>query len=421
MIKIYLKGPLLTQSGYGHHARTVYRALRTREDLFDIYVQPIAWGKTSWEWRDTEERRALDECLNKTIQYINSGGKFDVSIQVTIPNEWEQLAPINIGVTAGIESDRISSNWLQKSNMMTKIVTISEHAMSGFVNTVYDAVDNQTGQQLKYSLQTPIEYVPYPVLKSDPTGIDLDLSTNFNFLTVAQMGPRKNLGATIDAFVDAFGDNPDAGLIIKTNIGKNSLLDRVNSATTLRSAIEKHGERKCKIYLLHGSMTEGEMASLYTHEKVKCIVSTTHGEGYGLPLFEAAYSGLPVVATGWSGHLDFLVDEEGNEHFYNVAFDLQPVQQEVVWNGVLIKESMWAYAREQSAKEKMRLCYNQMTNEETRGTEMIALEQNVKRLHETFSADKMYDKFVSLINEAINFNNSENWLNEISDIIKEYE
>ena len=84
MIKIYLKGPLLTQSGYGHHARTVYRALRTREDLFDIYVQPIAWGKTSWEWRDTEERRALDECLNKTIQYINSGGKFDVSIQVAI-------------------------------------------------------------------------------------------------------------------------------------------------------------------------------------------------------------------------------------------------------------------------------------------------------------------------------------------------
>jgi len=126
-----------------------------------------------------------------------------------------------------------------------------------------------------------------------------------------------------------------------------------------------------------------------------------------------------VVATGWSGQLDFLVDEQGKQHFYNVAFDLQPIQQEVVWENVLIKDSMWAYPREQSAKQQMRLCYEQMTNEETRGTQMIALEQNVKRLHETFSAEKMYERFIILF-----YNNQENvndWFNEISDIIKEYE
>ena len=98
MKKVFLKGPFLTQSGYGHHARTVMRALKTREDLFDIYMSPIVWGKTSWLWQDDEERRWIDATLEKTIAYNNAceqNPNYDISIQVTIPNEWEKLAPIN--------------------------------------------------------------------------------------------------------------------------------------------------------------------------------------------------------------------------------------------------------------------------------------------------------------------------------------
>ena len=40
---VLLKGPILTRSGYGEHARFVLRALRSREDLFNIYIQPINW------------------------------------------------------------------------------------------------------------------------------------------------------------------------------------------------------------------------------------------------------------------------------------------------------------------------------------------------------------------------------------------
>ena len=87
MKKILVKGPYLTQSGYGHHTRTVLRALETRPDLFDIYVQPISWGHTSWIWEDNEERSRYDEYLQKTINYIQKErGAFDASIQVTIPN-----------------------------------------------------------------------------------------------------------------------------------------------------------------------------------------------------------------------------------------------------------------------------------------------------------------------------------------------
>ena len=69
--RILLKGPVLSQSGYGVHARTVYRALKSREDLFDIYVEPINWGKTSWLWEDNQERRELDVLIAKTLSLIH--------------------------------------------------------------------------------------------------------------------------------------------------------------------------------------------------------------------------------------------------------------------------------------------------------------------------------------------------------------
>ena len=47
-IKALLKAPVLSRSGYGEHARFVLRALKQREDIFDIYLINLNWGKTSW-------------------------------------------------------------------------------------------------------------------------------------------------------------------------------------------------------------------------------------------------------------------------------------------------------------------------------------------------------------------------------------
>ena len=62
-----------------------------------------------------------------------------MSAQVTIPNEWEKLAPINIGVTAGIETTKVSPQWVEKSKLMDKIITISEHSKQVYENTLRTA------------------------------------------------------------------------------------------------------------------------------------------------------------------------------------------------------------------------------------------------------------------------------------------
>ena len=325
--KILLKGPLLTRSGYGEQARFALRSLRSREDLFEVFIQPLQWGHTSWTSEVDEERAWVDQTIEKTIGYIQQGGQFDISLQITIPNEFERLAPKNIGYTAGIETTKVAHQWIQKANEMDKIIVVSNHSKQVFDNTEYQAQNTQTGEQVLLKIQTPVEAVGYPVKTFDNLPeLDLGLSTAFNFLTVAQFGPRKNLQNTIKWFVEEFR-NEDVGLVVKSNIAKNCLMDRNRLHGDLTNFIRQQGERQCKVYLLHGDMTDAEMHSLYNNERIDAFVSLPHGEGFGLPLFEAAYSGLPVVTVGWSGQLDFLVDAEGQEQFYNVAFDLQPVPE----------------------------------------------------------------------------------------------
>jgi len=338
-MKVLVKGPALTRTGYGEHCRFVLRALKEVDGL-DLYLIPVNWGQSNWIWEESAEREWWDLLIKKTAIYIknNPNPVYDMSIQISIPNEWSKLAPVNIGVTAGIETTKVAPQWLGNGNMMDKIITISQHSKDVFLNSAYEGVDHKTGEKGFLKCDKDIEIVHYPVKEFEKVDLKLDLSTKFNFLTVAQWGPRKNLGATIQWFIEEFYDNPDVGLVVKTFLKGGSVLDRSVLKKQIQKLVGAYPTMKCKVYFFHGDLTEAEMHSLYTHKDIHCLTSLTHGEGFGLPLFEAAYSGLPVLATDWSGHLDFLympvTDKKGKEklrpQFARVDYDLQPIPKEVV-------------------------------------------------------------------------------------------
>ena len=110
---------------------------------------------------------------------------------------------------------------------------------------------------------------------------------DFNFLVVSQNSPRKNFDNTIKWFVEEFIDQ-EVGLVIKTNITNNSVMDWENIQKTFSQFLEGYKNRKCSIYLLHGDLTAGQMTGLYNNDKIKGMINIAHGEGFGLPLFEAA-------------------------------------------------------------------------------------------------------------------------------------
>jgi len=280
---------------------------------------------------------------------------------------------------------------------MDQIIVVSNHAKNVFQDTVYIGKDPSTGAEFEFKLNAPIEVANYPVKSFDNLPkLDLQLETDFNFLSVAQFGPRKNLPNTVRWFVEEF-QNEKVGLVLKTNLAKNCHMDRERVFHDLKRFLQPYENRLCKVYLLHGDMDDVEMHSLYKHPKINALFTLTHGEGFGLPIFEAAYSGLPTVCPGWSGQLDFLVDKNtGESNFYNVEYDINPIPDEVVWDGVLIKESAWAYAREHSAKQQLRRCYSQLTSTDS---EEISdkFKQHASALHDEFSPEKRNANFVAAV------------------------
>jgi hypothetical protein len=356
MKKIIVIGPVLSRSGYGEMARNAVKSLLSKPDLFDVYVQATPWGSNaSIVNKNNPDFDLVNSLIQKTTAVASQNNnqiQVDVSIQVSLPTDWKKIAAYNIGYTAGIETNYISSAWLQPSNEVDKIIVISEHAKSGFTDTVFG---DQQGNQ--YRVNTPVDVVHFPVKEYTPVDLGIDLEYDFNFLSICQWGPRKNLEQTIVNFIEEFKDE-EVGLIVKTNMTSDGFMDKEACDKRIDSILKSFPDRKCKVYLLHGYMSEQEIHSLYTHPKVKAIVSSTHGEGFGLPLFEATYSELPVVATDWSGHLDFLTmpDEQGKDKkmFGKVDYELKEIAQEHVWNGVLEAGTKWAYPKPNSLKMRMR-------------------------------------------------------------------
>lgn len=350
--KVILRAPVMTQSGYGVHARQVarwlFQQLDQRDDL-EIYVEPLQWGVTPW----LVNTDAHDGLIGRLVQHSQQkSDHYDVSIQLQLPNEWNPfLADFNIGLTAAVETDKCNPEWIKAVNQMDLVVVPSE-----FVKKVFE----NTGQVTTKLVVIPESFTDACLDTALATENVVDLShvpTSFNFLVFGQFtgnnpdNDRKNLAYTIKWLCEEFKNDPDVGVIVKTNFGRNTKIDKINTTNILAKILMEtkkgHGP---KFYLLHGDMKDAEVASLYRNPKVKALVSLTRGEGFGLPILEAAACGLPVIVTNWSAHTEFL----GQGKYVKVDYRLGPIHQSRVDNQIFFPQMNWAHPDEQDAKRKMR-------------------------------------------------------------------
>lgn len=409
--KVILRAPVLTCSGYGVHSRQIFRWLEKNSDKYDTWVNAVPWGSTTWFVDANRLGGLVGRIMDKTGDHPKS---FDISIQIQLPNEWDsKMAKFNVGITAAVETDRANPSWITNVNMMDLVIVPSEHAKQSLVNA-------------GGNIQTKIEVVPEAfideVVKDDLVAELPDFKTDFNFLVFGQITgnleetDRKNTYKAIKWICEAFKKNKDVGIVIKTNSARNSQFDRSGTKDLLKNLLDSvRPDGTPPVYFLHGEMTNDEVAALYRHPKIKSLVSLTRGEGYGLPTLEAAASGLPIIATDWSGHLDFL----NRGKFLKVDYDLKEVSKHKIdkrkcpaCNGggkvgpmticstcggsgsvqIFMEGSKWAEPKETSAKKVLKRFYEMPEKPQEWAVELATV---LKEEYSQEAIEKHYDRVFS--------------------------
>lgn len=363
-----LFGPPDTHSGYGNRSADLFRAIiELYKDEYDISVISRRWGETprgALNPKREGDKLILDRIVQQPPQNI------DVSVQVTVPNEFQRYGKYNIGVTAGIETTVCSMPWIEGLNRMDLILTSSEFGKNVLANTAYTRQLSPTQQDV-VKLNKPIDvlfegYDNTVYKATESTGRvkeQLDnIPEDFAFLVVGHWlqgdfgQDRKNMGMTINSFLEAYKDKEEKpALILKISGGAYSITDKKEITDKIEMIKNFHqGSDLPNVYLVYGNLTKDEMNSLYNHDKVKAMYSLTRGEGFGRPLLEFATTGKPIIVSNWSGHLDFL---KGDEHIL-VGGKLEQPHPSAQWKDVIIPESKWFTADYRQAIGALHYTYN---------------------------------------------------------------
>lgn len=399
---IVVSCPIDTYSGYGARARDFVKALD--KNKYDVKVLAQRWGNTRFGYLEDHQEFELQSLI-----IPNLTSQPDIWIQVTVPNEFQKVGKYSIGLTAGMETDICPPEWIQGCNNMDLVLTSSEHGKNSLVNSKFDAQDKNTGTTQRIEVTTPVEVLfegvdleKYFETKSKANmeiNLALDgIKESFCYLFVGHWlqgnfgHDRKNVGWTIKAFLETFKNKKNApALILKTQHANASISDRDTIFKKIDDIRKTVRGTLPNIYVVHGELSDDEVNELYNHPKVKAMVNFTKGEGFGRPLLEFSLTGKPIIASGWSGHLDFL-----NKEFVTlVSGGLHNVDKSAAQKGLIIEQAQWFQANEAEVGRSLKNVFEKYKKYEELGKRQRHYAKT------NFSIDKMAEKLDAILSQHL--------------------
>lgn len=172
---------------------------------------------------------------------------------------------------------------------------------------------------------TPIAVVPPPLILPPEFAGELPRRDEDPFVFYAAhewTTPHKNPTALFSAYYQEF--RADEPVLLRLKTFERGTPGTIAAQIQHLKSILKLNRPYAATELVLGSLTTDEMWASYT--KADAIVSSHRGEGWGLPLFEGMAMGLPAIATGWGGNMDFMNDTNS----YPVAYAMGPDEKGAV-------------------------------------------------------------------------------------------
>lgn len=200
----------------------------------------------------------------------------------------------------------------------------------------------------------------------------------FRFLHISSCFPRKGIDTLLKAYVETFQWNTEVELFIHTFPNPhNDVQNIIDEILTKYQGVPQ-------ITVNLNSLTQEQIKGLYTSSD--CFVCLSRGEGFGLPFVESIHCNIPVIATAYSGQMDFLDDSssllvdytfaKSYSHFYNPF-------------------SVWAEPNFIEIKEKLFQMYSLSSSER------LAMAMNAQHKLEKLTWKKTANDFVDIANKII--------------------
>jgi glycosyltransferase involved in cell wall biosynthesis len=208
----------------------------------------------------------------------------------------------NIGYWVIERDDFIPDSWLPAISLLDEIWTAS----------------NFTKEIIEKSTDIPVKVVPHPIdIKPDLSitrqyfGLPKDTFLFLFAFDPRSTSARKNPLGLIQSFKDAFPVSNNAPTLVIKTYGLSKF---PNLRKAMHTAAQKHN-----IIFIDQYMSHTEVISLMNVCDV--YVSLHRSEGFGLTMAEAMYLDKPVIATGWSGNMDYM----NFSNSYPINYELVPI------------------------------------------------------------------------------------------------
>lgn len=293
-----------------------------------------------------EEGDCDDEIINSICEY-HGHLKMPQVIWGQAPYLYKNSGAHKIGFCE-FEGEALPHEWIEPLNMMDEI----------WVPSIWDREKFRLG-----GVNIPIYVFSQGIDKNyfhpNASRADFKIPQKFKFLCNAAWDPRKNLPALILAFKNEFTEEEDVCLIIETiNTG---LVQEIGDEVKKVKGPKNGG----MVYVREDLLTREELPTIYT--ACDCFVFPTHGEAWGLPLFEALACGLPVITTDWGAPAEHLRDKNGKPYAGVHFIESQKVPTET--NYVYLQNNYWAEPSIAGLQKSMRDVF-----ENAKAEKVLALE-----------------------------------------------
>lgn len=292
-MKIKWKGATLDPSGYGSANRDYITALHSVG--VDITIEPWNFEANSASFYG-EAGKLVEHLKNRDITYTHVIHHYVPNI---ISKRYEE-GKINIGISTW-EADQIPEHWISEINTyLDAQIVPSAYNAKAYANS---------------GITIPIYVVPHCIDITPFTNADVlsyitsAFKHKFKILSVFQFIERKNPKGLLKAYFSAFYDHKDVVLILKTYGLDHSDTERNRIKQTIqqvKKATQLDPNKLPQVFLISEVITREQMLSLY--KTTDCFALPTRSEGFGLPFAEACAGQNVIVASNYSGQIDFLAE-----------------------------------------------------------------------------------------------------------------